>query len=132
MSGSSSKSLVIPLVILGCLYVLSVVFFHFVEGWNYIDAAYYTTVTITTVGYGDFVPQTNFGKMGAIILIFCGVSIAFYIITHLGTLRERTIDPVVQRRLDILRNLTALQTGEMQKSEIKKIRKKIDDNSHTI
>jgi len=31
-------------------------FFHFIEGWRYIDAFYYTGITLTTVGYGDFTP----------------------------------------------------------------------------
>lgn len=128
MPTTTAKSLIIPLVILALIYVVSILFFHIVEGWNYLDAAYYTTVTIATVGYGDFTPQTSLGKLGAMLLIFIGVSVALYVITHLGVLRERTIDPHVQRRLEVLRNLTALQTGEMEKKELKKIRKKMGED----
>jgi voltage-gated potassium channel len=125
MASATFKELVIPLMVLSVLYVVSIIFFHFVEGWNFLDAAYYTTVTLATVGYGDFTPKTDPGKIGAIILIFSGVSTFLYVITHLGVLRERAIDPHVQRRLDMLRNLTSLQTGEVRKEELKTIRNKM-------
>ena len=122
---SELKSLTIPIVMLGIIYVVSIVFFHNVEGWNFLDAAYYTTVTLATVGYGDLTPETNLGKVGAIVLIFTGVSTALYVITHLGILREKTIDPHVQRRIEMLRNLTSLQTGNVRSDEVRKIKDKI-------
>jgi voltage-gated potassium channel len=136
MATSELKNLVIPIVTLALLYVVSILFFHLVEGWNYLDAAYYTTVTIATVGYGDYHPVTPLGKIGAMLLIFSGVSLALYVITHLGAIRERTIDPHIQRRLEVLRNLTALQTGNVESSQLKKIKEKItskekrDDKNH--
>jgi voltage-gated potassium channel len=122
---SEIKALTIPLVMLAIIYVVSIIFFHNVEGWNFLDAAYYTTVTLATVGYGDFHPTSDLGKIGAIILIFTGVSTALYVITHLGLLREKTIDPHVQRRIEMLRNLTILQSGDVRSGEVKKIKDKI-------
>jgi voltage-gated potassium channel Kch len=128
MPPSPDKSMTIPLIMLGFIYVVSVLFFHIVEGWNFLDAAYYTTVTLATVGYGDFTPKTSLGKIGAIVLIFTGVSTALYVITHFNAIRERAIDPHVQRRLEMLRNLTALQTGEVRHDQIKKIKEKMGGN----
>lgn len=126
MPNTELKSMTIPIVILVLIYATSIVFFHLVEGWTFLDAAYYTTVTIATVGYGDFVPHTALGKIGAIVLIFSGVSTGLYVITHIGLIREKTIDPQVQRRLEILRNLTSLQTGTVERSQLKKIKEKIE------
>ena len=41
------------------------------------DALWWSIVTITTVGYGDFYPVTNYGRLVAIILLFLGVSLFF-------------------------------------------------------
>lgn len=126
---SEIKALTMPLVSLAIIYVLSILFFHNVEGWSFLDAAYFTTVTLATVGYGDFTPETDLGKMGAIVLIFTGVSTALYVITHLGHLREQTIDPHIKRRLEVLRNLTALQTGDVKHSQLKRIKDRISSGN---
>lgn len=51
------------------------VIFHWIEGWSWIDSIYFTVITLTTVGYGDFSPQTDTGKIFAIIYIFVGIGI---------------------------------------------------------
>lgn len=121
-----SKSITIPILILGILYVVSILYFHYVEGWTYLDAAYFTTSTISTVGYGDLSPVTDHGKIGSIVLTFVGVGLAFYVITHLGVLREKTVDTQVKRRLDVLRSFTMHSSG-MKKGELNKLKKKIKE-----
>ena len=51
------------------------IFFHFVEGWSWLDAYFFTVVTISTVGYGSLVPVTALGRIGTTILIFSGLGI---------------------------------------------------------
>lgn len=51
------------------------VFFRFVEGWSWLDAYFFTVVTISTVGYGELVPATAIGKIGTTVLIFTGLGV---------------------------------------------------------
>jgi voltage-gated potassium channel len=43
-----------------------------VENRSFVDAIYYTFVTVTTVGYGDIHPVSATGKMMAILIILSG------------------------------------------------------------
>lgn len=43
------------------------------EGWSKINSLYYTFVTATTVGYGDFKPKRVLCKMLAISIAFLGL-----------------------------------------------------------
>lgn len=55
--------------------LISTLFFHQVEGWSYLDSYFFTMVTISTVGYGNFVPVTAAGKIGTTILIVFGIGL---------------------------------------------------------
>jgi voltage-gated potassium channel Kch len=48
-------------------------FYHTVEGWGWIDALYFTVITLSTVGYGDFSPTTPLSKIFTITYIFLGL-----------------------------------------------------------
>lgn len=44
-----------------------------IEGWSRIDTFYYTFITATTVGYGDYPPRHPITKMLAISVAFLGL-----------------------------------------------------------
>jgi len=68
----------ISLVILLTIFVIGTVGFHFLEGWNLLDSFYTTIATLSTVGYGDFSPETKAGKIFTIFVIIFGVGMMFY------------------------------------------------------
>ncbi len=51
---------------------------------NLIDAFWWASATVTTVGYGDVVPVTDAGRILGIILMFVGISIIGVFISALG------------------------------------------------
>jgi voltage-gated potassium channel len=80
--------------------------FHFLEGWGWVDSFYTTVVTLFTVGYGDFVPESTAGKLFAMGLILIGLSVmsytaveltAFVVEGHLNRLlRQRRVDKMIK------------------------------------
>jgi voltage-gated potassium channel len=57
------------------LIMVATIFYWLVEGWSLLDAAYFSVVTIATVGYGDLAPHTAAGKIFTIAYIFAGIGI---------------------------------------------------------
>lgn len=55
------------------------VFYHFTEHLSWVDAVYFSVVTLGTVGYGDIVPHTDLGKLftAAYIIVGIGILAAF-------------------------------------------------------
>jgi voltage-gated potassium channel len=53
---------------------------------NLIDAFWWVSATVTTVGYGDVVPVTELGRLMGIALMFVGISIIGTFISTLGAM----------------------------------------------
>jgi voltage-gated potassium channel len=66
------------------LILIATIFYWLVEGWTLLDAAYFAVVTIATVGFGDFAPQTALGKIFTIGYIFAGIGIFVAAVTALA------------------------------------------------
>lgn len=63
------------------------IFYHLVERFSWLDAYYFSVVTLATVGYGDLTPHTIFGKLFTTFYIFIGVGIVAAFISY--SLRRR-------------------------------------------
>jgi len=50
-------------------------FYARVEGWGVLDSLYFSVITLTTVGYGDFSPQTPAGKIFTMIYVLIGLGL---------------------------------------------------------
>ena len=51
------------------------VVYHYVEDWSWVDSFYFSSVALTTVGFGDLVPTTDASKLFTVFYIFSGISI---------------------------------------------------------
>jgi len=73
------------------IVAVSTAYFHFVEGWSWLDSYFFTVVTLSTVGYGNLVPATVAGKIGTTVLIFLGLGVFALAIQQISqaTMRRR-------------------------------------------
>jgi hypothetical protein len=53
---------------------------HNVEKWSVIQSAYFIVTSISTVGYGDFVPTSDGSRVFTLIYVIFGISIIFSMI----------------------------------------------------
>lgn len=66
------------------IIIAGTVFFHFVEGWSWLDSYFFTVITLSTVGYGSLVPATAAGKIGTTVFIFVGLGIFAIAVQQFG------------------------------------------------
>jgi putative effector of murein hydrolase len=80
------------------LFSFGIAFYHFIEGWGWLDSAYFCVVTLATVGYGDFAPVTQFGRLYTIFYIIIGVAMLGVFIQLAGKTAFTTMQDNIQRR----------------------------------
>lgn len=74
----------------GLLYLVSVVigsgtvFYRFVEDWTWVDAFYFTVITLTTVGYGDITPSQTLSKLFTVMLVLLGIGLLVALIERVA------------------------------------------------
>jgi len=67
-----------------------------IEGWVYLDAVYFTIITLFTIGFGDLTPTTHLGRslyfpmaVGGIVRMLVGFAPCYrpsHVITHLSAI----------------------------------------------
>lgn len=62
-----------------CIYALGTLGYMWLEGWNLLDSAYMTAITLSTVGFLEVHEQTDAGRIFTIFLIFTGVGYFLYL-----------------------------------------------------
>jgi voltage-gated potassium channel len=77
------------------------VFFHHFQKLDWINAFYFCTVTLTTVGYGDITPTTDMTKLFDIFYILIGIGIvaSFANVMVKGTITRRQLKLLQKSRV---------------------------------
>ena len=66
------------------IYLTGTGFYYHTENWSLVDSAYFSAMTLTTVGYGDLVPTTPQTKLFTIGFAFVGIAVALYTLAEFG------------------------------------------------
>lgn len=80
------KRIGILILVFILIVILGTFSYHKVEGWRYLDSFYFTFVTVATIGYGDFTPQTDLGKIFTVFFSLTGIIMIFVLISMIGDL----------------------------------------------
>ena len=70
------------------LLVIGTIFYNQVEGWQILDSLYFCVMTLSTVGYGDFAPDTAAGKVFAIVYVLVGLGMLTAFVSMLAKQRQ--------------------------------------------
>ncbi|MFT5136130.1 MAG: voltage-gated potassium channel [Arenicella sp.] len=66
------------------ILISGTVFYSNVEGWNLLDSAYFCVMTLTTIGYGDLHPTSDFSKLFTMFYSIIGIGIFVTLITQIA------------------------------------------------
>jgi len=75
--------------------VAGTLFYWEIEGWSLLDAFYFSSITLTTVGYGDLAPETVAGKLFTVFYIFTGIGL---IVAFLNAVARTAVEQREQGR----------------------------------
>ena len=74
----------------GLLYLSSLiigsgtVFYRLIEDWTWVDAFYFTIITLTTVGYGDLYPTRTVSKLFTVMIVLIGIGLLVTLIERVA------------------------------------------------
>jgi len=86
------------------LITIGTLFYNIFEGWRMLDALYFTVMTLTTVGYGDFRPTSDPSKIFTIVYVLGGVYMMIYTLrvftTHYIEKKSKKVQKAVTQTLE--------------------------------
>ncbi|MNE54198.1 voltage-gated potassium channel [compost metagenome] len=81
----SRKAHIVFQVVAIIAYALASAFlFSIFEHWSYIDSFYFTFVTLATIGYGDYTPQTFGGRVFFCLFVLIGFGMLAILVGMIG------------------------------------------------
>jgi voltage-gated potassium channel len=84
-----------PALLVISLLLAGTVFYTLVEGWSIVDAVYFCSMSLATVGYGDIVPETDAAKIFTVVYVLAGIGI---LVSFFTALASKTLALQAERR----------------------------------
>ena len=72
--------------------------YHWLEGWSYLDALYFSVVSLGTVGYGDLTPTTPIAKLFTIVYLINGIVILLALFDRIRMVRSKRHESLAEHR----------------------------------
>ncbi|XP_067206623.1 TWiK family of potassium channels protein 7 isoform X2 [Linepithema humile] len=84
------------------------------ERWSVLQAVFFASTVLTTIGYGNVVPSTNWGRIFCIFFAFIGIPLTLIVIADLGKLFAKVVVHIaltMKSKLPFLMNLSCIPTN---------------------
>ena len=75
-----NKHIIFALLLAITFLSIGTVYYNQVESWSKVDSFYFSTMTLTTIGYGDLTPTFDGSKIFTSIYALLGIGIILYLI----------------------------------------------------
>ncbi|HEY6637002.1 MAG TPA: potassium channel family protein [Solirubrobacterales bacterium] len=98
----------------GALVLTGTLFYWRTEDWTIIQALYFSVVTLTTVGYGDFTPTSAGTQIFTIIYILTGLGVFVALLASVAEqyIKQKSEGPGARERLRARRSRRRSQGDE--------------------
>lgn len=73
------------------LLMVGSTFYMVVEGWDLVEAIYFSVATLTTVGYGDLHPTNDLSRLFTAVYILFGVGFLLSALMRVARLANRPV-----------------------------------------
>ncbi|KAI9591888.1 hypothetical protein BDF19DRAFT_425871 [Syncephalis fuscata] len=90
-----------------CIVIHTFIFAH-TENWAYMDSFYFCSITIMTIGFGDFVPTSHIGEVMFILFCITGLACMTYCGLVISQMRRDYVTYHILRVEKILRRYATL------------------------
>lgn len=103
------RLLMIAISTLSALVIFGTFFFSKIENWNLVDAFYFSSMTVTTIGYGDLVPTHSLSKIITSLYAVVSIPISLFVFGLIAeeyfevrlTRMEKKVKEIISREKDI-------------------------------
>jgi hypothetical protein len=109
----------VSFVFLFIYFLVGISYYHHLMAWDYLNCTFFSVTTFTTIGYGNFVPDTDGGRLFTSFYIIFGVAVGGSFIGVISSFVADQRESLKNSRdLRIAQGLGQVQVSESEKFSI--------------
>ena len=115
----SQRSLMLQTILFLAYVLCAGGVYQAIEDWSFLDSTYFAVVTLFTIGFGDFTPETHLGKSLFFPMSIGGILFVGVIIANIRTLVLESGSVKISTRLVEKARYKAIKSGKPEEGILK-------------